>query len=263
MAQKVNPLILRIQKGVKNIVFHQQVYNKKYLSYVLNEQEKVYNFLILFFQQLGLRIHSFNMIKDQKGNIFYSVKYVFMKEIKKKKFQKKFFKFYDLENALCAGLVKLGSKRPLNLLIYEITTKHKTTTNLPKVFLGYKFFSFLELTKTTLVIKNTKGIGLILVDTFCEKIENLRTKTDKKLQGRLVVFIEKVFYFLKNLTTPTLKGLKIQICGRINGSARSKETNISFGTLKLQQMNTKIDFFYKQVLTVFGCFGIKVWLSYT
>lgn len=263
MAQKANPLILRIKKGLKDTVFHQQVYNKKYSSYILNEQEKIYNFLVLFFQQLGLKVHSFNMIKDQKGNIFYSIKYVFMKEMKKRKLQKKVFKFYNLENAVCAGLARLGSKRPLNLLVYEITTKHKITANLPKGFLGYKFFSFLELTKTTLVVKNAKGISLILADLFCEKIENLRTKADKKLQNRLIVFIEKIFYFLRNLSTPTLKGLKIQICGRINGSARSKETNICFGILKLQQMDTKIDFFYKQVLTVFGCFGIKVWINYT
>jgi len=262
MAQKTNPLALRIKKNIKNTVSHQQTYSKKYLPYLINEQERIYNFLILFFQQLGLKLHSFNIIKDQNGNLFCSIKYVFMKEIKKKKFQKKVLKFTALEKALCIGLIKLGSKRPLNLLLYEVTTKIKTTTGVPSTFQGYKFFSFLELTKTTQIIKSIKGTGWVFVDLLCEKIENLRTKADKKLQSRLIVFIEKVVYFLRNLIRPTIKGLKIQISGRINGVARSKKAVISFGTLKLQQLDADIDFFYSNALTVFGSFGVKVWVSY-
>lgn len=259
MAQKVNPLALRAPKNFKNTVFHQQTYNNKYLSYTLNEQERVVNFLILFFKQVGLRIHSFNYIKDQKGNGFFCIKYVYMKEVKVKK---KFLKFCGLENALCMGLERLGYRKPLSILLYEIAAKIKKKPNLPNTYRNFKIITYLELTRMAQIITGSRGFAFFLTNVICEKLENLRSKRDKKVQGRLILFIEKLFFFLNNETKPTIKGIKIQIKGRINGVARSKKTVITFGTLALQRIDANIDFFYKQALTVFGCFGIKVWVNY-
>ena len=101
-----------------------------------------------------------------------------------------------------------------------------------------------------------------IANFICEKLESLRSKTNKKLQGRTILLLEKLLYFIYHNNKTTIKGIKIQVKGRINGVARSKKAVISCGTLSLQQIDSKIDFLYQQVLTVFGCFGIKIWVRY-
>jgi len=52
MAQKTNPLILRAEKIFENFNFHKKVSLIKYFSYILSEQQKMFQFFFLFLNNL-------------------------------------------------------------------------------------------------------------------------------------------------------------------------------------------------------------------
>jgi hypothetical protein len=257
-----NLTALQIRKSFKNSVFQQQVYSKRFLPYSLNEQEKVTRFVTLFFKQLEIRVHSFNVVKDQKGNMFYAIKYAHTRKDSRGRKSKKTLLFSSLENSLCLAFQRVAGKKPLNILLYEITVKYKTPYSRPPLFRGFKFTTLLELTKTSQIIENSDGFAYYLTCLFCEKLGNLRSKADKNLQGRLILFFEKLLYFWRHSGINNQKGIRVEVAGRINGASRSKTTSFTLGALPLQKMSVDVDFCYKESNTVFGCFGVKVWAKY-
>ena len=62
--------------------------------------------------------------------------------------------------------------------------------------------------------------------------------------------------------TMKLKGIKIQIKGRLNGQDRKQKIRFSIGCLALQDLNTFVDFSSNKVLTRYGVLGLKVWITF-
>ena len=62
--------------------------------------------------------------------------------------------------------------------------------------------------------------------------------------------------------TIKLKGIKIQIKGRLNGQDRKQKISFSIGCLALQDLNTFVDFSSNKVLTRYGVLGLKVWITF-
>jgi ribosomal protein S3 len=58
--------------------------------------------------------------------------------------------------------------------------------------------------------------------------------------------------------TIKLKGIKIQVKGRLNGQDRKQKVSFSIGCLALQDLNTFVDFSSNKVLTRYGVLGLKV-----
>jgi len=90
----------------------------------------------------------------------------------------------------------------------------------------------------------------------------MKSKVDKKAQGRLLIFLEKFTHYIKKQRHLKIQGIKIQLKGRLNGIARSKKWSFSIGKLQLQQIDKNIDFNFKNAYTIFGKFGIKVWITH-
>nr|YP_009471783.1 ribosomal protein S3 [Cephalotaxus sinensis]YP_009641713.1 ribosomal protein S3 [Cephalotaxus hainanensis]YP_010138121.1 ribosomal protein S3 [Cephalotaxus griffithii]YP_010138367.1 ribosomal protein S3 [Cephalotaxus harringtonia var. nana]UPV70149.1 ribosomal protein S3 [Cephalotaxus fortunei]UPV71543.1 ribosomal protein S3 [Cephalotaxus fortunei var. alpina]AVI15504.1 ribosomal protein S3 [Cephalotaxus sinensis]AXI98104.1 ribosomal protein S3 [Cephalotaxus sinensis]QBZ37784.1 ribosomal len=57
-----------------------------------------------------------------------------------------------------------------------------------------------------------------------------------------------------------VKGIKIQIKGRLNGIERARKQSAMQGRVPLQTLRAKIDYCYYAVQTVYGVLGIKIWI---
>jgi small subunit ribosomal protein S3 len=57
-----------------------------------------------------------------------------------------------------------------------------------------------------------------------------------------------------------IKGIKIQIAGRVNGAEIARTEWLREGRVPLQTLRADIDYSYKTAQTIYGILGIKVWL---
>ena len=59
-----------------------------------------------------------------------------------------------------------------------------------------------------------------------------------------------------------LKGVKVKIKGRLNGSRRKRTYVIKKGQTSLQSFKNEISYYQEDCLTIFGILGVKVWIIY-
>lgn len=57
-----------------------------------------------------------------------------------------------------------------------------------------------------------------------------------------------------------VKGLKIQIAGRLNGAEIARTEWVREGRVPLQTLRADIDYSYKTAKTIYGILGIKIWI---
>jgi small subunit ribosomal protein S3 len=57
-----------------------------------------------------------------------------------------------------------------------------------------------------------------------------------------------------------IKGIKIQIAGRVNGAEIARTEWLREGRVPLQTLRADIDYSYKTAQTIYGILGIKVWI---
>jgi small subunit ribosomal protein S3 len=58
----------------------------------------------------------------------------------------------------------------------------------------------------------------------------------------------------------SIKGVKIEICGRLNGAEMARREWSAKGTLPLHTLRANIDFSRATAYTTYGTIGVKVWL---
>ena len=57
-----------------------------------------------------------------------------------------------------------------------------------------------------------------------------------------------------------VKGIKVQISGRLNGADIARAENLREGPVPLQTLRADIDYSSKSAKTIFGLLGIKIWV---
>lgn len=57
-----------------------------------------------------------------------------------------------------------------------------------------------------------------------------------------------------------IKGVKVEMCGRLGGAEMSRREWLSKGTLPLHTLRANIDFARATAFTTYGTIGVKVWL---
>jgi small subunit ribosomal protein S3 len=57
-----------------------------------------------------------------------------------------------------------------------------------------------------------------------------------------------------------VKGIKIQLAGRLNGAEIARTEWVRSGRVPLQTLTANIDYSYKTASTIYGILGIKVWI---
>ena len=85
--------------------------------------------------------------------------------------------------------------------------------------------------------------------------EYIAQQLEKRMPYRRVIksVVEKVM-------AKGLKGIKVQIGGRLNGAEMARKETFKDGRIPLQTLRADVDYHYTTALTKYGILGIKVWI---
>jgi small subunit ribosomal protein S3 len=75
-----------------------------------------------------------------------------------------------------------------------------------------------------------------------------------------VPFRRAVKQAIKKVQLTDLKGIKIQVSGRLNGIEMARSEWKRDGSVPLHTLRAKIDYSSQRAETIYGTIGIKVWL---
>ncbi len=64
----------------------------------------------------------------------------------------------------------------------------------------------------------------------------------------------------KLMKTPGVKGVKIQVAGRLNGAEIARTEWVRAGRVPLQTLRANLDYSYRTASTIYGIIGVKVWI---
>ena len=95
--------------------------------------------------------------------------------------------------------------------------------------------------------------------SFFEKILKLFWNLEQANQIRF----QNLTIFQQRCLTIKLKGIKIQIKGRLNGQDRKQKISFNIGCLSLQDLNTFVDYSENKILTRYGVLGLKIWITFS
>lgn len=65
----------------------------------------------------------------------------------------------------------------------------------------------------------------------------------------------------KAMQNPEVKGIKVFVSGRLNGSEMARDEQLMKGSLPLQTIRANIDYAQVNAHTIYGVIGVKVWIN--
>lgn len=152
-------------------------------------------------------------------------------------------------------------KKHVTIAINQSKAKNKAETKLQDVFL--KQFQKQRL----MCIENIELTPKISMKFYSVKPENLMTKASI-VADSIVDSLEKRQAFRRVIKkakedlmkTSKVKGVKIQVSGRLNGAEIARSEWVRAGRVPLQTLCANIDYCYKTAQTIYGIIGVKVWI---
>jgi len=119
----------------------------------------------------------------------------------------------------------------------------------------------------TMYQENSQLIPKITLKFYSVKEKSLQAKASF-ISDSIIDALEKRKAFRKvikdakeNLMrTPGVKGVKIQVAGRLNGAEIARTEWVRAGRVPLQTLRANLDYSYKTANTIYGIIGVKVWI---
>ena len=105
-----------------------------------------------------------------------------------------------------------------------------------------------QLTINVLEVEKVDLDATLLADLVAEQLE------------KRVAFKRAMREALQRAQKQNVKGIKIQVSGRLNGAEIARSEWIREGRVPLQTLRADIDYATKEANTIYGVLGIKVWL---
>ena len=152
-------------------------------------------------------------------------------------------------------------KAKVKKAIQETNRKNIVEKNLQAVFLD-------QLQKQrTICRQNIELTPKISMKFYSVKSQNLETKATI-VADSIVDDLEKRKAFRRVIkqaketlmTNSKVKGVKIQVSGRLNGAEIARSEWVRAGRVPLQTLRANIDYCYKTASTIYGIIGVKVWI---
>lgn len=240
MGQKTNPKGFRLvttQKHLSNWYSKKQAYSALIKEDFLlrTKIEETFN-KILVISKIEI-----NRVTDHNEHVNITISALFprLKEINKKitNFFEKEIEIQKSQGALLSS--KENLRQFTNILLQQklriLTRSFQSSTN-KTYHIGFNF------------IKNSFEDAALIAKYIGEQLE-------KRIPFRRVIkqTIKKVQY-------TSIKGLKIQVSGRLNGIDIARSEWKREGKIPLHTLKAKIDYTHQCADTVYGLIGIKVWL---
>jgi hypothetical protein len=85
-------------------------------------------------------------------------------------------------------------------------------------------------------------------------ILKLKLKQKQLLKLKLLKLISPLNFYIN--------GLKLIVNGKIKGKLRSSFSSVKSGSVPIQTINKNIDFAQIHVYTLYGAFGLKLWVCH-
>ncbi len=211
------------------------------LKRLLKTQKFIFNFHqfnSIKFLDTSKKIKSLNFLKLNKYLCEFLQRFLGIEQIKIRYFstQLKFLPIFKL--------FKKKATKPLISFKRNKNFKPFFKESLEILFLSFLLFSF--------------GNAILLTKLISRLLETTRK------QIVIIKFLKKAMaIFFRRLPSDLcgLSGMRIMIIGRFNKRPRTKTIVLQQGQICLQTLAIPVDFHYRQVVTLFGSFGVKVWLS--
>ena len=105
-----------------------------------------------------------------------------------------------------------------------------------------------QLTINVLEVEKVDLDANLLADLVAEQLE------------KRVAFKRAMREALQRAQKQNVKGIKIQVSGRLNGAEIARSEWVREGRVPLQTLRADIDYATKEANTIYGVLGIKVWL---
>ena len=112
-----------------------------------------------------------------------------------------------------------------------------------------------------LQIKNQKDyyVGIKFIKNPFEDATLIAKFIADQLEKR-TPFRRAVKQTIKKVQRTTMKGVKVQVSGRLNGIDMARSEWKRDGKIPLHTLKAKIDYTHQEAETIYGVIGIKVWL---
>lgn len=279
MSQKANILTLKPSFFNLNL----QTQNSKFFLYGYTFLETLKK--VLFRKNIILLNFTTNFI----GNIYFLDFQIFFKTakiffLKKKKFQKKSLTL-DIKNVhktFSQTLFKILNFLKINLFIFSVKVlnkelKLKKNKMLLKLFFtkSKPFLNVLFQRRFTFFFDFLKNIvllmqGLMNAATFLQTLSQLFKYLHKRIHTRFFVFFNLISNLILNYSRyeaiklkSEIKGLKLLIKGKIQGKMRADSKYLQEGKIPTQSFNKQVDIAKQSVCTLYGVFGLTLWIYRT
>lgn len=120
--------------------------------------------------------------------------------------------------------------------------------------------TFFNEERGTILFKNPKVV--------LQVTERVNPEDDAAFLGDFVVeqlekrvaFRRAVRQAMQRAQRARVKGIKIQVSGRLNGAEIARTEWVREGRVPLQTLRANIDYSYKTARTIYGLLGVKVWV---
>jgi len=153
---------------------------------------------------------------------------------------------------------------PIRFKVENLLTQPdlKIQTDKLKKELGREFFQF----KNNPIFQTT--LDILLISIIKPQSANLLSKyVSKELEKTrrhvfFLTFVSRLLNIILTHKTSLIEGVRIDVKGRLNGADRSRKESVTHGSIPLQTLSSKIDFSLTEAFTIYGAFGVKVWISY-
>nr|YP_009313344.1 Ribosomal protein S3 [Dichotomaria marginata]SCW21598.1 Ribosomal protein S3 [Dichotomaria marginata] len=162
-----------------------------------------------------------------------------------------------IENKLQnANIAKIEINRKVDQIEIQIHTAR------PGIVLG-RYATGIDILRnelTKILNKNTK-IRLDVIEII-EPDKEARLLADfisQQLEKR-IAFRRAVRQAVQRAQRVNIKGIKIQVSGRLNGAEIARSEWVREGRVPLQTLRANIDYSYRIAQTTYGVLGVKVWL---
>jgi hypothetical protein len=266
MGQKSNLLTLRLNYNINTAITPN---SKLFVS--LNQLLKFLERLF-FYKSVIVCNSSFHF----ENNILYIFFNIFYNIVKISFYKNRLFtSYYSLSQKLKNDFVCLFKNSMLffrvnTFLLFFKVLNHKLSKNVLgllfkelKKFIAIVFsrrFRFMiDFLKITILFVEDK----ININIFLLFIANIFKFLSKRKHNKFFLFLKYLFNFMVNnisaLANPIL-GIKFILGGRIRGKDRSSTKLIQLGKISTQSIEKNISFFSCSCYTLYGVFGLKMWI---
>lgn len=275
-----------IVRRKRNFIFGTQVlsYKHRYLFFLFLKKKKNQSFLkkedfsVLSSVKNSLKPNLYRFKFSKLKTLFFvnKFRYSFQKfhlksclKVNKSKKKGK-VSFLYLNKFLCKSLHNFTGFEIVNLRVYSTQLSYLPTFKFYQSALRSKLYLlqrnkdlkkyFTESLETLYFVLSTFGYGnaYLLGKLVVYMIENNRKHTliTRFLKKSLDVFFDELPNHIF-----AVEGIRILIKGRFNKRRRTKTIVVQKGEISLQTIKTPVDYHQTQAITIYGSFGVKIWLA--